>query len=131
MRIGYDRYKEVHELAVSGELGIRKHQSFEYLMNSAATILNGTQKVFVDLPRELRVDVKENYEDFVEGMRENYEDFLDEVKVNIQDIKDNVEDFKNDIRDDVENLKSNINEGLGKIKENLTSDYSDEKYDDN
>lgn len=131
VRIGYDRYKEVHELAVSGELGIRKHQSFEYLMNSAATILNGTQKVFVDLPRELRVDVKENYEDFVEGMRENYEDFLDEVKVNIQDIKDNVEDFKNDIRDDVENLKSNINEGLGKIKENLTSDYSDEKYDDN
>lgn len=64
VRLAYDRYKEIHEMAVSGELGIRKHQSFEYLMNSAATILNETQKVFVDIPREMHDGMKAGYYEF-------------------------------------------------------------------
>ncbi len=124
VRMAYDRYKVILDKVTTGEIGVRKHQSFEYLMSSAATILDGTQKVFVEIPREFGADMKEevreNYENFVEGMRDNFQEF-----------KGNVEEIRNDIRENVENLKSDINEGIEKIKENLTNDYSDEKYDDN
>ena len=119
VRIAYDRYKEIHEMAKSGELGIRKHQSFEYLMNSAADILNGTQKVFVDIPREIH-----------EGMRENYEEFKGKVSDNLQEMKGNMEDFKEDFRENVENFKSDINDSFDRLKDNITGDFSDDKYDD-
>ncbi|WP_051197141.1 glycosyltransferase [Butyrivibrio sp. XBB1001] len=119
VRIAYDRYKEIHEMAKSGELGIRKHQSFEYLMSSAADILNGTQKVFVDIPKEIH-----------EGMRENYEEFKGRVSDNLQEMKGNMEDFKQDFRDNVESIKSDINDGIDRLKDNITGDFSDDKYDD-
>ena len=78
VRIAYDRYKEVHEMAVSGELGIRKHQSFEYLMNSAAVVMEGTRKAFVEKPKR-----------FYGGMRENFQEFRD----NISDGLDKLEDY--------------------------------------
>ena len=131
VRIAYDRYKEVHEMAVSGELGIRKHQSFEYLMNSAADILNGTQRVFVDIPREIQEGMRENYEDFMDNVRENYEEFKDNVRGNFQEMKDNMEEFKNDMKTNMESIKSDFNEGLDRFKDNITGDFSDEKYDDN
>ena len=131
VRLAFDRYKEIHEMAVSGELGIRKHQSFEYLMNSAADILNGTQRVFVDIPREIHEGMRENYEDFMDNVRGNYEEFKDNVRDNIQEIKENVEDFRNDVKENVESIKEDINESLDKIKDNITRDFSDEKYDDN
>lgn len=130
-RLAYDRYKEIREMVKEGELGVRKHQSFEYLMNSAATILNGTQRVFVDIPKDIHAEVregyqdfkdevKENYNDFKEGMQENYQEFLDDMRSNYQEFKNNVEAWKND-----------INEGIDKIKDSFTEDYSDDKYDDN
>lgn len=131
VRLGYDRYKEIREMVKSGEIGVRKHQSFEYLMNSAATILNGSQRVFVDIPRDIhsevregyqdfKDEVKENYNEFRDGMLENYQEFLDDMRNNYQEFKNNVESFKND-----------INEGIDRIKDNFSEDYSDEKYDDN
>ena len=119
VRIAYDRYKEIHEMVKSGELGIRKHQSFEYLMNSAADILNGTQRVFVDIPREIH-----------EGMRENYEEFKGKVSDNLQEMKGNMKDFKQDFRENVESIKNDINDGIDRLKDNLTGDFSDDKYDD-
>ena len=120
VRIAYDRYKEIHEMVKSGELGIRKHQSFEYLMNSAADILNGTQKVFVDIPKEIH-----------EGMRENYEEFKGKVSDNLQEMKGNMKDFKQDFRENVESIKNDINDGIDRIRDNITGDFSDDKYDDN
>ncbi len=64
VRFAYDRYKEFCEMKASGELGIRKHQSLEYLMKSASLVLEGTEKAFFDRPREI-----------YEGMRENFEEF--------------------------------------------------------
>ncbi|SCY27733.1 glycosyltransferase [Butyrivibrio sp. INlla14] len=152
VRIAYDRYKEIHEMAKSGELGIRKHQSFEYLMNSAADILNGTQRVFVDIPREIhegmrenyeefRINARENYEEFRSNARENYEEFKDNVRDNyeefkgkvsdnLQEMKGNMEDFKQDFRENVESIKSDINDGIDRLKDNITGDFSDDKYDD-
>ena len=131
VRVAYDRYKEINEMAKSGELGIRKHQSFEYLMNSAADILNGTQRVFVDIPREIHEGMRENYEEFKSNARENYEEFKGKVNDNLQEMKDNMEDFKEDFRENVENFKSDLNEGIDRIRDNITGDFSDDKYDDN
>ena len=61
VRRAYDRYKEIREMVKNGELSHRKHQSMEYLIHSAAAILNGTEKVFRDIPR-----------DIYEGMREMF-----------------------------------------------------------
>jgi hypothetical protein len=105
-RLAYDRYKEIREMVKEGELGVRKHQSFEYLMNSAATILNGTQRVFVDMPREIRADVRESYFDLRDEVKESYNDFKDGMVENYQEFRD-------------------------KVKDLFSEDYSDDKYDDN
>ena len=141
VRLGYDRYKEIKEMVRSGELGVRKHQSFENLMNSAATILNGTQRVFVDIPKDIHAEVREGYQDFKDevidnyneirdGMLENYQDFRDEIKSGyefLDDMRSNYQEFKNN----VEAWKNDINEGIDKIKDSFSEDYSDDKYDDN
>lgn len=70
VRLAYDRYKELNEMKALGELGIRRHQSFENLMNMAAVALDGTQKAFFDTPKTI-----------YDGMRENFE----EIRHRIQD----------------------------------------------
>ena len=146
VRLAYDRYKVINEMAKSGELGKRKHQSFEYLMNSAATILDGTQRVFVDIPKEINLGMREsykefrdevrgNYQEFLDGMIENYQDFRDNIKANYQELKDNIkdsyEDIRSDVRESVDNIRGGVSEGLGKIKETFADNFDDEKYDDN
>ena len=88
VRLAYDRYKELHEMKVSGELGIRKHQSFENLMNMAAVALDGTQKAFFDTPRN-----------FYEGMRENFEEIRNDITDEIERITDSISDSITEIRD--------------------------------
>ncbi len=114
VRLAYDRYKEIHEMAVSGELGIRKHQSFEYLMNSAASILDESRRVFIDIPRELHEGMRENYEEFKEDVRENYEEFKEEVRENYEDLKEDVrvnyQEFKDDISGRFEKVGDSISE---------------------
>ncbi|MCR4788175.1 MAG: glycosyltransferase [Lachnospiraceae bacterium] len=68
VKMAYERYGELHELAQSGVFGHRKHQSLEYLINTTAAILNGTQKVFVDIPREIYGGMRENFEEFHENV---------------------------------------------------------------
>ena len=64
----YERYGELNELARSGAFGHRKHQSLEYLINSTAAILNGTEKIFFDIPREIYGGMRENFEEFRENV---------------------------------------------------------------
>jgi glycosyltransferase involved in cell wall biosynthesis len=64
----YERYGELHEMAQSGAFGHRKHQSLEYLINSTAAILNGTEKIFFDIPREIYGGMRENFEEFRENV---------------------------------------------------------------
>ena len=75
----YERYGELHEMAKSGAFGHRKHQSLEYLINSTAAILNGTQKIFFDIPREIYGGMRENFEEFYGEMRENFEELRESV----------------------------------------------------
>ena len=119
VRIAYDRYKEIHEMAVSGELGIRKHQSFEYLMNSAATILNGTQRVFVDVPREMHDGMKAGYEEFREGMRDNYEEFKEDVSTEVERLRDNITEGIDQLSSNVHEIKDKVAENIEKIKDKL------------
>ncbi|RKM62034.1 glycosyltransferase [Butyrivibrio sp. CB08] len=81
VRLAYDRYKELHEMKVSGELGIRKHQSFEYLMNMTAVALDGTQKAFFDTPKMIYEGMRENFEE----LRSIREDIITEIKDMIHD----------------------------------------------
>jgi glycosyltransferase involved in cell wall biosynthesis/gas vesicle protein len=111
VRTAYDRYKVIDEMAKSGELGIRKHQSFEYLMNTAAVVLDGTQKVFFDGPKNI-----------YEGMRDNYREFKDSVEDLRNDLRDDAREFRNDV-------KENISEGFEKIRDNITE--SIDKFNDN
>ena len=88
VRLAYDRYKELCEMKASGELGIRKHQSFENLMNMAAVTLDGTQKAFFDTPRTI-----------YEGMRENFEEFRNDITDGLERISDTISDGITEIRD--------------------------------
>ena len=85
VRLAFDRYKEISDMAKSGELGIRKHQSFEYLMNSAAAVLNESRRVFVDRPRTI-----------YEGMRENVYDNLEKISGSIAEIRDKLHGYTDD-----------------------------------
>ncbi len=104
VRLAYDRYKEIHEMAKSGELGVRKHQSFETLMNSAAVVVNGTRKVFVDTPRSLYDSMIDNFQ---------------EMKSDMNDFKNDLEDMKNDFVDNMNDIKNNITGGFDKLMSNL------------
>lgn len=123
VRIAYDRYKEIHEMAVSGELGIRKHQSFEYLMNSAATILNGTQKVFVDIPKEMHDGMKAGYYEFREGMRDNYEELKEDVSVEVEKIRGNINEGLDKLSNNMNELRDKVSGNLEKIKDNLSDKF--------
>ncbi len=68
VRKAYDRYELLQERAKVGEFGHRKHQSVEHLISSMAAILNGTEKVFIDIPRDIYGDVRGIYG----GVRENF-----------------------------------------------------------
>ena len=123
VRLAYDRYKEIHEMAVSGELGIRKHQSFEYLMNSAATILNGTQKVFVDIPKEMHDGMKAGYYEFREGMRDNYEELKEDVSVEVEKIRGNINEGLDKLSNNMNELRDKVSGNLEKIKDNLSDKF--------
>lgn len=88
VRLAYDRYKELNEMKTSGELGIRKHQSFENLMNMAAVALDGTQKAFFDTPKNI-----------YEGMRENFEEIRNDITDGLERISDTISDSITELRD--------------------------------
>ena len=88
VRLAYDRYKELYEMKASGELGIRKHQSFENLMNMAAQTLDGTQKAFFDTPRTI-----------YEGMRENFDEFRNDITDGLERISDSITEIRDRIHD--------------------------------
>ena len=97
VHMAYERYGELHEMAQSGVFGHRKHQSLEYLINSTAAILNGTQKIFFDIPREI-----------YGGMRENFEEFCD-----------NVVEFKESVREELSEMKESVREDFSEFRESV------------
>ncbi len=108
VRLAFDRYKEIMALKRSGELGIRKHQSFENLMKSASIALEGTQKAFFDIPENIRLGMKDN---------------LYELKNIHQGMLDNIGELRNDITGGIEKIQEkiqdNITEGLTELKEKI------------
>ncbi|WP_051538190.1 glycosyltransferase [Butyrivibrio proteoclasticus] len=120
VRLAYDRYKELNEMVRSGELGIRKHQSFEYLMKSAATVLDGTERVFVDTPRSIYWGMRDNFQEFRNDFRDNVTDWKNDIKDNMEEFRDNVADFKNDIKDNMEEFKDNVNDMKNDIKDKMS-----------
>ncbi|MBR4668086.1 MAG: glycosyltransferase [Butyrivibrio sp.] len=134
VKTAYDRYAEIHELAVSGELGIRKHQSLDYLMKSAAAILDGTEKAF-HAPVVFYDGMRENFEEF----RGDLDDKRDELRMDFLIKRDELsKDWKekrDEINEHIEEFRDGINDKLGFIKENLAetfdidNDFTD-KHDD-
>ncbi|MCR5156466.1 MAG: glycosyltransferase [Butyrivibrio sp.] len=90
VKVAHDRYAELHEMSLAGAFGHRKHQSQEYLLKSAAMILDETERVF-KAPRV-----------FYEGMKENFES----IREDFQDIRD---DIRNDILEDIEQVRERFN----------------------
>ncbi len=108
VRLAYDRYKELYEMKASGELGIRKHQSFETLIRTAALALDGTQKAFFETPRSIYDGMRENFEelrsfqyDMTQEMRLGFEEFKNEVTGGLERISDSIADSLSEIRDKI------------------------------
>ncbi len=80
VRLAYDRYKELHEMALLGELEIRKNQNLETFINSAATIINETQRVFVDRPRTIYEGMRENFSENIERLTDGIHDGIAEIR---------------------------------------------------
>jgi glycosyltransferase involved in cell wall biosynthesis len=76
VRVAHDRYAELKQLAEAGAFGHRKHQSLEYLVKSAATVFDDTERVF-NAPKL-----------FFEGMRENFEEIKADMKENLNNLKE-------------------------------------------
>ncbi|MCR4851941.1 MAG: glycosyltransferase [Lachnospiraceae bacterium] len=89
VHMAYERYGELHEMAQSGAFGHRKHQSLEYLINSTAAILNGTEKIFFDIPREIYGGMKENFEEFCDNIVE----IRDSVREELSEFRENIHNY--------------------------------------
>ncbi|MCR5451092.1 MAG: glycosyltransferase [Lachnospiraceae bacterium] len=123
VRNAYDRYEILHEMAKNNEFGHRKHQSVENLINSMATILNGTQKVFIDIPRDIyggmrenMTELKENVTDNLSGLKENVTDNLSGLKENVTE---NLSGLKENVTDNLSGLKENVTDNLAELKDNI------------
>lgn len=123
--IAYKRYEEIHEMALRGDFGHRKHQSLEYLTNSAAMVLNGTRKVFVDQPRTIYEGMRDNFQEFTDNLKGNLDDLTNGIRDNLEsmrtDIKDNIDTMRTDIKDNIKEMRSDIRENF----EDLTTDVKD------
>ncbi len=104
VRLAFDRYKEILELKNAGELVNRKHASFESLMRSAAISLDGTQRAFFNIPKNIQLGMKDN---------------LYELKNLRQGMLDNFDELKSDISEGIERIQDNITEGISEFKEKL------------
>ena len=101
VRKAFSRYKEIIELKKSGELGDRKHESFENLMRSAEIALDGTQRAFF---ANVERSVKDN---------------IYELKAFHQGMLDNFDELRSDFTNGFGKLQDNIKEGLTEIKEKI------------
>ena len=108
VRLAYDRYKELCEMKASGELGIRKHQSFETLIKTAALALDGTEKAFFETPRNI-----------YEGMRENFEDLKSFHYDMTQEMRLGFEEFKKEVTGGLERISDSIAVSLEEIREKI------------
>ncbi len=126
VKTAYTRYEEIHAMAVSGELGIRKHQSLEYLMKSAAAILDGTEKAF-HAPVVFYDGMRENFEE----LREELDDKRDELRMDYlirrEEFKTDIRKRQDEISDHFENLKDELNDRFDSIKENLSDSFDIKK----
>ncbi len=134
VKTAYERYGVIHEMALSGELGIKKQQSLEYFMKSAAALLDGTEKAF-KAPVVFYEGMRDN---FVE-LKEELEDKRDEIKLDIiekqVDFKDKFKEFKGNLTENLEDIKDEFNDHIEVIKENLSETFDiskdlNDKYDD-
>ncbi len=67
----YDRYEFLHEQAEAGVYGHRKHQSVGRLIKSMASIISGTEKIFIDIPRDVYGDIRGNFLELWEKISAN------------------------------------------------------------
>ncbi len=80
-----NRYKEIIQMSKEGLLPSKKWSGTEILLDSASKVISGTEHVF-DASRS-----------FQEGMRENFEEF-----------RDGVRDFKNDTHEELNEIREKI-----------------------
>ena len=148
VKAAHARYAEIHEMAVSGKLGIRKHQSLDYLMKSAAAVLNGTEKafhapvVFYDGMRENFEEFREDLDDKRDELRMDYlikkDEFSKDWKERRDDFQEKREELKSDFKENREKIKTEfqerrneINDHLEEIKDNFAENLEDFKSDIN
>lgn len=89
VREAYDRYKEIRQKVQSGELDVKKNQGFELFMNSAAAIINGTEQVFVNNPRQIYEGMRDNFDELKDNFIKNFSENLAELKEKLHGESDN------------------------------------------
>jgi glycosyltransferase involved in cell wall biosynthesis len=90
VRDAKNRYAEIIQMSKDGVLPSKKWSGTELLLDSASKIISGTEQVF-DVSRS-----------FHEGMRENFEEFRDGVR----DIKNDIHEELNEIREKIDGFIS-------------------------
>jgi archaellum component FlaC len=90
VRDAQNRYAEIIQMSKDGVLPSKKWSGTELLLDSASKIISGTEQVF-DVSRS-----------FHEGMRENFEEFRDGVR----DIKNDIHEELNEIREKIDGFIS-------------------------
>ncbi len=83
VRSAYNRYAQIHEMAIDGVFARKRKQRSDYLLNTCAMVVKGTEHVF-DLPRNLYEGMKEN----IEELKEDIEELKEDISTKISEKKD-------------------------------------------
>ncbi|MBO4375382.1 MAG: glycosyltransferase [Lachnospiraceae bacterium] len=105
------RYAEVIDLKRSGKLVHAKKEPSDHLMSAAATLIDGTRKVF-DVSRDIK-----------EGMMENMSEVREELRYEYTEIQEKYDDLKKNTAEKTEKIKQKGRDMKEKLEEDLQTAY--------
>ncbi|WP_050008279.1 glycosyltransferase [Butyrivibrio sp. WCE2006] len=111
----YERYGIIRDMVKNKKLPVKKKQSSDYVLESAATIIKGTEHIF-DIPRNIYGGMKENFEDFKVDFKEDLEEFKDRLPDGVKEFSENAREItektKNSVLKSMEFAGRSVKEGL-------------------
>ena len=134
VKLAYERYGEVIELKKSCSMTNRKYQASDHFLNMAASLVEGTDKVF-RAPKRLYVGMQENVAEMWDNITETTDNIAAGVRKKKEDIKDNIaeslQETKERVAESLQGTKENLVDWMHEMKDGISTALEQADWYDN